>query len=79
MVIRGSLEDGTITVVTEAAVSESAISEAPAAIEPSAAPAKPRAKRQARRAPPIRVAEAPPIPEPPEPTFFEKLFGTRFN
>jgi hypothetical protein len=79
MVIRGSLEDGTITVIPTAAVSETALSEAPAATEPSAPPAKPRAKRQARRTPPIRVAEAPPIPEPPEPTFFEKLFGTRFN
>lgn len=79
MVIRGSLEEGTITVITEAAASEIAPSEAPAVNESSAAPVKPRAKRQARRSPPIRVAEAAPIPEPPEPTLFEKLFGTRFN
>ena len=79
MVIRGSLEDGTITTFTETASIENAMAEMPAPIEPSATPAKPRSKKHARRAPPIRVAEAPPIPEPPEPTFFEKLFGTRFN
>lgn len=79
MVIRGSLEDGTITAVTETASIENTTAEMPAAIEPSAAPAKPRTKRHARRAPPVRVAEAPPMPEPPEPTFLEKLFGTRFN
>jgi hypothetical protein len=79
MVIRGSLEDGTITAFAEASPSEVAAAEALATTEPNTTPAKPRAKRHARRAPPIRVAEAPPIPEPPEPTFFEKLFGTRFN
>lgn len=79
MVIRGSLEDGTLTVIAETIASSAAISEAPVAIETSSAPAKPRVKRQARRSPPIRVVEAAPIPEPPEPTFFEKLFGTRLN
>jgi len=79
MVIRGSLEDGTITAFAEATPSEVAMASAPAVTEPSVAPVKPRAKRHARRTPPIRVAEAAPIPEPPEPTFFEKLFGTRFN
>lgn len=79
MVIRGSLDDGTLTAFAEATPSDVAAAEAPAAIETSATPVKPRAKKHARRPPPIRVAEAPPIPEPPEPTFLEKLFGTRFN
>lgn len=79
MVIRGSLEDGTITVVSETTASETAITDAPAAMEPRAAPAKPRAKRHARRVAPVYVADAAPILEPPEPTFLEKLFGTRFN
>ena len=79
MVIRGSLEDGTLTAFAEASPSEVALAAATAAAEPAAAPVKPRVKKHARRAPPIRVAEAAPIPEPPEPTFFEKLFGTRFN
>lgn len=79
MVIRGSLEDGTITAFAEAVPSETTIAEEPATIEPSTAPAKSRTKRHARRPPPIRVAEAAPMPEPPELTFLEKLFGTRFN
>ncbi len=77
--IRGSLEDGTITAFAEATPGDAAIAEAPAAIEPSAVSAKPRVKRHARHIAPIRVAEAVPMPEPPEPTFLEKLFGTRFN
>lgn len=79
MAIRGSLEDGTITAFTEATLNETPIAEAPAATEPSAAPATPRAKRHTRRTHPIRVAEAAPMPEPPEPTFLEKIFGTRLN
>lgn len=78
MVIRGSIEDGTLTAFAEATPGDVAMANAPI-IEPSPAPAKPRIKRQARRTPPIRVAEAAPMPEPPEPTFLEKLFGTRFN
>jgi hypothetical protein len=79
MVIRGSLEDGTITAFAEATPADVAMATAPTVTEATPATAKPRAKRHARRTPPIRVAEAPPIPEPPEPTFLEKLFGTRFN
>lgn len=79
MAIRGSLDDGTLTAFAEATPSDVAAAEASAIVEPSAPPAKPRARKHARRTPPIRVAEAPPIPEPPEPTFLEKLFGTRFN
>ncbi|QUS37675.1 hypothetical protein RPMA_01440 [Tardiphaga alba] len=77
ILIRGSLED-TITRLIDTANDQTAIEPA-ITEEPVAASTKPRAKRQARRTPPVRVAEAPPTPELPEPNFFEKLFGTRFN
>lgn len=79
MAIRGCLEDGTITTFTDATSQETSVAEAPAAIEPAPAPAMPRIKRHARRAPPLHVAEATPMPELPEPNFLEKLFGTRQN
>jgi hypothetical protein len=80
MLIRGSLDEGTITSFANDSVSEAVTTE-PAELEQPAAPPKPRVKRHARRTPPVQVAEAaaPPAPEPPEPTFFEKLFGARFH
>ncbi len=79
MAIRGSLDDGTITAFASATPHETPIAETLATVEPSTASATPRVKRHARRPQPIRMAEAAPMPEPPEPTFLEKLFGTRFN
>lgn len=79
MAIRGSLDDGTLTAFAEATPGDVAAAATSAIVEPTTPPAKPRARKHARHTPPIRVAEAPPIPEPSEPTFLEKLFGTRFN
>ena len=59
MMIRGSLEDGTITTFTDTASNENAMAEMPVAIESSAAPAKPRAKKHARRAPPHSRGRSP--------------------
>lgn len=74
MTFRGSVEDIAMIVLDAPVVAETTIME-----ETAGAPRKPRAKRHVRRAPPIRVAEAAPLPEPPEPTFLEKLFGTRVH
>jgi hypothetical protein len=65
--IRGSLEDGTLTTISDSVPAADPIASAP----------KPRLKREARRTRPARtvVAEAAPV-EPPQPSFFEKLFGS---
>jgi hypothetical protein len=70
ILIRGSIEDGTLTSFTEPAVmSESTMS-----------PPRPRSKRDIHRARPLRlVTEFAPPPESSPPTFLEKLFGPRFH
>jgi hypothetical protein len=70
VLIRGSLEDGTLTSFTEpAAMPESIMS-----------PPWPRMKHDVRRARPSKlVAELAQPPEPPPPSFLEKLFGPRFH
>lgn len=69
ILIRGSLEDGTLTSLTEpAAMPESIMS-----------PPRPRLRRDVRHARPSKlVTELAPPSEPP-PSFLEKLFGPRFH
>jgi len=70
VLIRGSLEDGTLTSFTE-----------PAAMPESIMlPPRPRSRHDVRRARPSKlVAELAQPPEPPPPSFLEKLFGPRFH
>ena len=74
LLIRGSLEDRGIAEIAEPDVNvEAVVLEAKLDSKPDA---KPRLKREPRRIKPNRiVAELPPAPEPPPPTFFERLFG----
>jgi hypothetical protein len=69
ILIRGSLEDGTLTTFAEPAVMPG----------PTMLPSKLRVKRDVRRSKPARLLAEIIRPEPPQPTFFEKLFGQRFN
>jgi hypothetical protein len=69
ILIRGSLEDGTLTTFAE-----------PAAMPgPTMLLSKLRVKRDVRRPKPPKLVAEITHPEPPQPTFFEKLFGRRFN
>lgn len=69
ILIRGSLEDGTLTTFAEPAVMP----------EPIMLPSKPRVKRDVRRSKSLKLVAEIAQPEPQQPTFFEKLFGRRFN
>jgi hypothetical protein len=69
ILIRGSLEEGTLTTFTEPAV----------VAEPIMLQSKPRLKRDIRRPRPPKLVAEITQPEPQRPTFFEKLFGQRFN
>lgn len=69
ILIRGSLEDGTLTTFAEPAVMPG----------PTMLPSKLQVKRDVRRPKPPKLVADITHPEPPQPTFFEKLFGRRFN
>ncbi|MGM4920824.1 hypothetical protein [Tardiphaga sp. 813_E8_N1_3] len=69
ILIRGSLEDGTLTTFAEPAVMPG----------PTMLPSKLRVQRDVRRPKPPKLVADITHPEPPQPTFFEKLFGRRFN
>jgi hypothetical protein len=69
ILIRGSLEDGTLSTFAEPAITS----------EPIIALARPRLRRDVRRSKPPKLVAEITQPEPPPPTFFEKLFGQRFN
>lgn len=69
ILIRGSLEDGTLTTFAEPAVTP----------EPTMLPSKPRLKRDVRRPKSPKLVAVITQPEPQQPTFFEKLFGQRFT
>lgn len=78
MLIRGSIADGTITTFADDA---HAVADASSIADAMALAPRPKPKRDSRRFKPAKlVAEIAPLqPEPPVPTFLEKLFGTRFN
>jgi hypothetical protein len=69
ILIRGSLEDGTLTTFAEPAVMP----------EPIMLRSRPRPNRDLRRPKPPRLVADITQAEPQQPSFFEKLFGHRFN